>query len=135
MNGIVSGKTVDELSAYGRIEEYNLTVAIFQPWWTNTLVNYTSDKFCLPLSIDSATIDVSAYKPYTPFVKVYFSGSDVDYTTGFTVKLVAYTSASQLNYGGNLTVTGKVLILDSDYAAFIGDNFGFGLAEDYHVTF
>lgn len=135
MNGIVSGKTVDELVNFGKITDYSLTVAIFQPWWRNTLVNYTSDKFCLPLSIDSATINVSAYQPYSPFVKVYFNGSDVNYTTGFTVKLYANTSASQLNYGGNLTVTGKVLILNSDYAAVIGDNFSFGLAEDYRITF
>lgn len=135
MNGIVSGKTVDKLISFGEIVDYSLTVAIFQPWWLTTIVNYTSDKFCLPLSIDSATIDTSLYQSYKPFVTVYFSGSNPSYSTGFTAKLNAYTSHTQSSYGGNLTVTGKVLILDKDYRAYLGGDFSLGLAEGYPVTF
>lgn len=135
MNGIVSGKTVDELSAYGKIENYTLTVALFKPWWKNTNVRYISDKFCLPLSVDSAIIDDIFYESYKPFVTVYFTGGNGQPSNGFYVRLNANTSFSQSDRDSNLTVSGKVLILDSDYAAFTGNNFGFGLAEDYHVTF
>lgn len=135
MNGIVSGKIVDELSAYGKIEEYNLTVALVQPWWLNTVIDYTSDKFCLPLSIDSAVIDNTWYEPLHPFVKVYFNGVVNTPSKGFTVKLAANTSSTQSNYGGNLTVTGKVLILDSEYSGYSGRSVNFGLSEEYFVTF
>ena len=135
MNGIVSGKTVDELSAYGKIEKYTLTVALFKPWWKNTAVGYTSDKFCLPLSVDSAIIDDMFYESYKPFVTVYFTGGNNQPSKGFVVKLNANTSFSQSNRDSNLTVSGKVLILDEEYSSDDSSSFDFGLSKEYPVTF
>lgn len=134
MNGIVSGKTVDELSAYGKIEKYTLTVALFKPWWKNTVVGYTSDKFCLPLSVDSAIIDDMFYESYKPFVTVYFTGGNGVPSKGFVVQLGANTSFSQSSRDSNLTVSGKVLILDNEYSSS-NQNFSFGLSKEYPVTF
>lgn len=110
MNGIVSGKTVDELSAYGKISEQEWNATFNSSGWnvTSEFIYASQPYLWFPLEIISLTTSTQSFGG-TFFVTELYTGYSED--NGMFTMTVGFNK-SGTHTAGNATMKFKVIEFD-----------------------
>lgn len=112
MNGIVSGKTVDELSAYGKISEKEWNISFSSSGWnvTSDMIYASQDYLWIPIEIISLTTDTPSFGN-TFFIDNFYVEGTSQYPDKYTLEFMLGQVGTHT--AGNATLRYKVLELDT----------------------
>lgn len=112
MNGIVSGKTVDELSAYGKISEKEWNMPFPSSDWnvTSDMIYASQNYLWIPIEIISLTTDTPSFGG-TFFIGDFYVEGTRHYPDKYTLEFMLGQVGAHTT--GNVLLRYKVLELDT----------------------